>query len=200
MIRPTSPTSHRFHGKALMLILVVSLSLLAACGSNAGSTATGGSSGSTQVSAVPAPTAGPLATAASLPITGATAGAGGDIKKIAVENGATLTFVVGGNPTEQQLYQDGVKRFKEQFPNVTVNLQVTPSSIDTLLQAGFSAGSAPDVFLLDPPGLGAFGPQGLLLPLDSAMAQAGVQPSDYVDSLINLFTIDSKTGSLPTSC
>src|SRR6266498_3989463 len=114
MIRPTSPTSHRFHGKALMLILVVSLSLLAACGSNAGSTATGGSSGSTQVSAVPAPTAGPLATAALLQITGATAGAGGDIKKIAVENGATLTFV-GGNPTEQQLYQDGVKRFKEQF-------------------------------------------------------------------------------------
>jgi ABC-type glycerol-3-phosphate transport system substrate-binding protein len=194
MIKLTSPTSHRFHGKALMLILVVSLSLLAACGSSAGSTATGGSN---QVTPGTAPTAGPLATAASLQITGATAGAGGDIKKIAVENSATLTFVVGGNPTEQQLYQDGVNRFKQQFPNVTVNLQVTPSSIDTLLQAGFSAGSAPDVFLLDPPGLGAFGPQGLLLPLDSAIAQAGLQRSDYVDSLINLFTINGKTLGIP---
>jgi multiple sugar transport system substrate-binding protein len=180
-----------------MLILVVSLSLLAACGSIAGSAQTGGSSGSTQVSAVPAPTAGPLATAASLQTTGATAGAGGDIKKITMEDGAKLTFLVVGNPTEQQLYQDGMNRFKELFPNVTVDLQVTPNSVDTLLQAGFSAGSAPDVFLLDPPGLGAFGPQGLLLPLDSAMAQAGVQRSDYVDSLINLFTIDGKTLGIP---
>ncbi len=49
MIRLTSPTSHRFHGKGLMLILVVSLSLLATCDSNAGSAQSGGSSGSTQV-------------------------------------------------------------------------------------------------------------------------------------------------------
>ena len=43
MIRLTSPTSHRFHGKGLMLILVVSLSLLATCDSNAGSAQSGGS-------------------------------------------------------------------------------------------------------------------------------------------------------------
>jgi hypothetical protein len=90
MIRLTAATSHRFYDKALMLILVVSLSLLAACGSNAGSPQTGGSS-SNQVSAGTAPTARPLATATSLQITGAPAVAPGDVKKSAVEDGAKLS-------------------------------------------------------------------------------------------------------------
>lgn len=129
--------------------------------------------------------------------TGATAGASGDITKIAVEDGAEITIVVNGNPTEQKLYQDGVARFQKLMPNVKVNVQVNNDQYETNMKAAFSAGTAPDVLLLPPQLLGAFGPEGLLLPLDEAMAEAGVQKSDCVDSLINLFTDNNETLGVP---
>jgi multiple sugar transport system substrate-binding protein len=128
---------------------------------------------------------------------GATAGASGDVTKIAVEEGAQLRIVVNGNPTEQQIYLDGVDRFRELFPNIDVQVDVNNDQYETNMQAAFAAGTAPDVLLLPPQLLGRFGPEGLLLPLDDAMQQAGVQKSDYVDALINLFTLDNQTLGVP---
>lgn len=129
--------------------------------------------------------------------TGATAGASGDITKLAVEDGAAIRIVVNGNPTEQQIYLDGVKRFNTLFPNVKVTVDVNNDQYETNMKAAFAAGTAPDVLLLPPQLLGAFAPEGLLLPIDDAIAKAGVQKTDYLDALINLFTIDGKTYGIP---
>lgn len=199
-------------------LMLVALLLLAACG-GAGTTqpttAPGESSLPATVVPVPAtaaeaaPTApaataaeaatnGPAGTAATSEMnTGATAGAAGDVTKIAVEDGAAIRIVVNGNTTEQQLYQDGVARFKQIFPNVNVTVDVNNDNYETNMKAQFSANTAPDVLLLPPQLLGAFGPQGLLLPLDDAMNTAGVAPSDYVDSPMQLFQIDGKTYGIP---
>ena len=128
---------------------------------------------------------------------GATAGASGDVTKIKVEDGANIRIVVNGNPTEQQIYLDGVDRFRKLFPNVTVKVDVNNDQYETNLKAAFAAGTAQDVLLLPPQLLGAFGPEGLLLPMDDAMATAGVKKSDFVDALINLFTLDGKTYGIP---
>jgi multiple sugar transport system substrate-binding protein len=128
---------------------------------------------------------------------GATAGASGDVTKLQVEDGATLTFSVSGNATEQKLYQEGVQRFNQVFPNVKVTVQPVPSDYDTTIKAGFSGGTAPDVFLLDGELMGAFGPNNLLLPLDEDMSTAGVQASDYYDPLIKLYQLDGKTYGIP---
>lgn len=186
----------RKHIGAYVLVLALLVPLLAACGTGgtgaAPTTPAGGSTATAPTSAAPTATTGGGSGAGA-----GTAGASGDISKIPVENGATLTIVVNGNPTEQQIYQDGVARFRKLFPNVNVTVDVNTQDFETKMKAAFSAGSGPDVLLLPPQLLGAFGPEGLLLPLDSAMAQAGVQRSDYVDALIDLFTIEGKTYGLP---
>src|SRR5439155_26100379 len=118
---------------------------------------------------------------------GATAGASGDVTKIKVEDGATLRFAVAGNATEQKLYQDGVARFNQVFPNVKVTLEPIPSGYDTAIKAGFSGGTVQDVFLLDGELMAALGPANQLLALDDAMTSAGVNASDYYDPLIQLY-------------
>jgi multiple sugar transport system substrate-binding protein len=146
-----------------------------------------------------AATAMPAATAATSGMAGegATAGASGDLTKIQVEDGATLRIIVNGNPTEQKLYQDGVARFNQVFPNVKVTVDVNNDSYETNMKAQMAAGTAPDVFLLPPQLMGAFAPEGLLLPLDDAMSQAGVQAGDYVESIFKLFQQDGKQYGIP---
>ncbi len=114
-----------------------------------------------------------------------------------MEDGATISVVVNGNPTEQGLYQEGIDRFKALFPNVTVNVQVNNDNYETNMKAAFAAGTAPDVFLLPPQLMGAFGPEGLLLLMDEALTAAGASPADYQDTLIQIFQQDGKTYGLP---
>ncbi|GAB4195398.1 MAG: ABC transporter substrate-binding protein [Roseiflexaceae bacterium] len=176
---------------ALILMLALVLPVLAACGGgNTGSPATAvPGSGTGGATAVPGGGTGGNAPGS--------AGASGDVTRIQVEEGADIRIVVNGNPTEQQLYQDGVKRFNEVFPNVKVTVEVNTQDYETKMKAAFAAGTGPDVLLLPPQLLGAFGPEGLLLPLDEAMVEAGAQKTDYVDSLISLFTIENQTLGLP---
>jgi multiple sugar transport system substrate-binding protein len=127
----------------------------------------------------------------------ATAGASGDVTKITVEDGATLRFAVAGNATEQKLYQEGVARFNQVFPNVKVTLEPIPDQYDTAIKAGFSGGTVQDVFLLDGELMGALAPAGQLLALDDAMTAAGVQASDYYETLTALYQQDGKTYGIP---
>jgi multiple sugar transport system substrate-binding protein len=128
---------------------------------------------------------------------GATAGASGDATKLKVEDGATLRFAVAGNPTEQQLYQDGVNRFNKVFPNVKVTLEPIPSDYNTAIKAGVSGGTVQDVFILNGELMGALGPSNQLLALDDAMNTAGVKASDYYESLMKLYQQDGKTYGIP---
>jgi multiple sugar transport system substrate-binding protein len=126
-----------------------------------------------------------------------TAGAKGDVTKLSVEDGASLRVAVSGNATEQRLYQEGIDRFKAIFPNVNVTMEPIPDQYETALKAGFSAGTAQDVFVLNGELMGAFAPNNLLLPLDDAMATAGVNPDDYYESLLTLYQHEGKTYGLP---
>jgi multiple sugar transport system substrate-binding protein len=195
---------------ALVLLLALLVPLLAACGSGGGGGGTAATSAPAGAVATTAP-AGEMATAApaggaatAAPATGggeamggATAGASGDVTKIQVEDGATLRFAVAGNATEQKLYQEGVARFNQAFPNVKVTLEPIPDQYDTAIKAGFSGGTVQDVFLLDGELMGALAPNSLLLPLDDAMSSAGVQAADYYDALMTLYQLDGKTYGIP---
>lgn len=130
------------------------------------------------------------------PVAGATAGASGDVTKIAVEDGAVVRFGAAGNPTEQKLYQEGAERFSALFPGVKVTFEPI-QDYQTSMKAAMAGETAPDVFLLDGELMGQFAPEGLLLPLDEAMQTAGVQASDYYDALIQLYQLDGKTFGIP---
>jgi multiple sugar transport system substrate-binding protein len=160
-----------------ILSLALAVPIIAACGQPAGST--GG--------ATSAPAAG---------TTAAPAAASTCYKGLPVEPGATLKFQAAGNPTEQQIYIDGAKRFEAACPGVKITFEPL-NDYQTQIKAAFSANTAPDVFLLDGELMGAFAPNNLLLPLDSAMAAAGVKPDDYVKSTFELYQQGGKTYGLP---
>ncbi|MBX0327362.1 extracellular solute-binding protein, partial [Oscillochloris sp. ZM17-4] len=160
------------------LIAGLMAALIAACG---------------QAPAQTSPTAAPAAMADTA---APAAPASGDCMGIAVEPGATLRFQAAGNPTEQQLYIDGAKRFEEACPGVKLTFEPL-NDYQTQMKAAFSAGTAPDVFLLDGELMGAFAPNGLLLPLDAAMAAAGVKADDYFGPTLTLYQQDGKTYGLP---
>lgn len=114
-----------------------------------------------------------------------------------VEANATITFSGWGDETEQKVYRDSIDRFKQVCPGVTVNYNPIPTDFQTKLKAQMAGGTAPDVFYVDFQLMGAFASTGQLLPLDSYMASAGVKSSDFIPSLLSIFTLDGKTYGLP---
>jgi multiple sugar transport system substrate-binding protein len=65
------------------------------------------------------------------------------------------------------------------------------------MKAAMAGGAAPDVFYVDSDLMTAFGRTGQLLPLDEYMAQAGVEGSDYVEALLDMFSYEGTTYGLP---
>lgn len=177
------------HPIVILMVLALLIPVLAACGQATQTSAPEGA-------ATTAPASGDSA-AGTIPAGVATAGATGDVTQIQVEEGATLRFVAPANATEQQLYIDGVARFEEIFPGVNVEFAPINDQYLTTMIAEFTAGTAADVLLVDGEIMGNIGTNGLLLPLDSYMQEAGVQASDYVEPLIQLYQQDGETYALP---
>ena len=180
---------------ALTLSLALLVPLLAACG--AGSTQTT----STTAPVADATAAAPAADATTAPAADAAtaapvAGGAGACYGMEVEPNAVLRFQAAGNPSEQQLYIDGAARFQEACPGVTLTFEPL-ADYQTQMKSAFAAGTAPDVFLLDGELMGAFAPNGLLLPLDETMAAKGVTAADYFDPTIALYQQDGVTFGLP---
>ena len=116
---------------------------------------------------------------------------------IAVEDGASIVFSGWGDETEQKVYRDSIARFNVVYPNVKVDFQPIPADFQTKMKASMAGGNAADVFYVDDQLMTAFGPTGQLLPLDDYMQQAGVNRSDFISSLLAIFTLDGKTYALP---
>ncbi len=171
----------KIKGFTLISLLVAVILLITACGG-----------------ATPAPTTAPPAKApppTSAPAVEQPVAAGKC--PIAVEDGATITFSGWGDETEQQIYRDSIDRFKKICPGVTVNYEPIPADFQTKLKAQMAGGTAPDVFYVDDQLMTAFAASGQLLALDDFMAEAGVSRSDFIPSLLTIFTLDGKTYGLP---
>jgi len=148
---------------------------------------------------------GPAGTPTATQVPQPTAGQGTEVPQgtalpagvIPVEDGATIVFSGWGDETEQQVYRDSIDRFKEVYPNVTVDYQPIPTDFQTKLKAAMAGGTAPDVFYVDDQLMTAFGATGQLLPLDDYMQQAGVSRDDFLPKLLSIFTLDGKTYALP---
>ncbi|PZS01022.1 MAG: hypothetical protein DLM69_05570, partial [Candidatus Chloroheliales bacterium] len=114
------------------------------------------------------------------------------VKKIPVEDGATLRVSGWGNPSEQKVTRDMLCRFALAYTNVKVTYEPLPDDYDTKIKTQISAGSEPDVFYVDPPLVDLTVDANKLLELTSYMSQAGVNKSDYFPALINIFSRGDK--------
>jgi multiple sugar transport system substrate-binding protein len=194
--------------KRIVVLLALSLlvPLLAACGGGATQTSPTAAPAGAEPTAAPAAeaTMAPAAEATMEPTAGAEAttapaaggAAEGSCYGMEVEEGATLRFGAAGNPSEQQLYTEGAQRFMEACPGVTLTFEPF-NDYQTQMKAAFAAGTAPDVFLLDGELMGAFAPNGLLLPLDDAMSAKGVTADSYFGPTLELYQQDGATYGLP---
>ncbi|GIV96771.1 MAG: ABC transporter substrate-binding protein [Herpetosiphonaceae bacterium] len=194
---------------ALILLLVLLIPILAACGQTdqpggTGAEATQPAGAETPAAAAATPTA--LSEQGETPPPGggaspfgdlATAGSTGDVTKIQVEDGAELRVATWGDPSEQEVNQAAFDRFKQLFPNVNIVYQPVPTEFQTTMKADMAGNTEPDVFYLDTSLMNAFAPNGLLLQLDDYMQQAGVSVDGYIGELAQIFQLDGKTYGLP---
>ncbi len=91
-----------------------------------------------------------------------------------------------------------VAAFEEENPNIHVTLQVIPW-VDywNTLQTIASGGTGPDVAWMLGARLGPYVEGGVLLPLDDAIAEAGIDLSGYPEPLVELYQRDGATYALP---
>ncbi len=119
------------------------------------------------------------------------------VKKITVEDGATLRVSGWGNPSEQQITKDELCRFAVVYPNIKVTYEPSPDAYDTKIKTQLSAGTQPDVFYVDPPLADIAINANKLLELSPYMSQAGVSKTDYFPALINIFSRTDKIYGIP---
>lgn len=169
---------------ALALLLALIIPILAACGGQQAA----------QPTTVPAAATSAPGAATAVPASGQEmAGA----PKIQVEDGAELRVSGWGDESEQKINQDAFARFNQVYPNVKIKYEPQPQDYQTKMKADVAGNTEPDVFYLDSSLMIAFAPNGLLLPLDDAMAEAGVKGSDYLGELTQLYQYENKTYGLP---
>ena len=186
---------------SLTLIILVAL-VLSACGGGATQTQTAPKATEAPKAAQPAPaqaTQAP-AQATSAPAQGqqpAAASGPGYFKKFDVEPNAQITFSGWGDEAEQKVWRDAIARFNKVYPDVKVTYQPVPADFQTKLKAQMAANQAPDTFYVDGELMTAFGATGKLLALDDYLSQAGLQKSDWLESLLPVFTNQGKLYAIP---
>lgn len=95
-----------------------------------------------------------------------------------LRRGATIAWAVDDGPTRTPLRQDQVRLFKEVFPDINVEL-ISGATGAEKLQALFAAGTPPDLFRQETPGMAFFASRGQLTALDPYMKRDKYDLSDF---------------------
>lgn len=131
---------------------------------------------------------------------GGSPGAGGEGREID-EDAITGTVRFSGfrsSDAEEELLQQVLDAFAEQYPNITVNYEPIPEGYVEQMTAQFSAGEPPDLFYVQAEFANAWIEDGLLEPLDPYFAgnpEFDVEP--FFDPLLAAFQFDGQTYGLP---
>jgi len=113
---------------------------------------------------------------------------------------AAVTFMVFGDPAELAAYQTLVDAFEVEHQEIDIDLQHVPSQGEyrQRLAAGFSAGSPPDVMLINYRRMGTFADQGGLEPLTDYFAGSDAfTEADFYPAAIDSFRWDSELWCVP---
>lgn len=87
-----------------------------------------------------------------------------------IDNGdgeVTLTYYVWGNNNEVKAIQQIIDDFEKVNPDISIKVERAGDNYFGDLQLKFAAGSAPDIFLMDPGEIRPFLEEGLIEPLDT---------------------------------
>ncbi|WP_295781095.1 sugar ABC transporter substrate-binding protein [uncultured Microbacterium sp.] len=110
---------------------------------------------------------------------------------------ATITYGLW-DQTQVDAIQDSLAGFKKEYPNITVNLSVTPfSEYWTKLQTQASSKTLPDVFWMNGPNIQLYAKNGQLEPITGAIQAGDIDPANYPRALTDLYTVDGVSYGVP---
>jgi multiple sugar transport system substrate-binding protein len=133
-----------------------------------------------------------------IPLAAAAFGAPGLLRRHALAQGAEVRLTGWtSSDQEQTLFEQILEEFRAANPDITLNYEPVPAEYPTKLQTDVAAGTVADVFYLDSMPAPDFMVNGVLLELDSYMADAGVSADDFYPGLISAFQMNGKTYGLP---
>ena len=109
----------------------------------------------------------------------------------------TLTYATWSEDQKPAMQQIA-DAFHEQHPNITIEVQALPwPEFWTKLQVGMEGGTAPDSFWMLADRYQPYADAGMLLEMDDAIKQAGVDVSKYPQAIVDMYTRDGKLWGLP---
>lgn len=139
-----------------------------------------------------------LASAATV---GAAAGCAGMGGSTSVKSGSGPIAFWSNHPGESTAVENElISRFEKQFPGLSVELIDAGEDYDDVAEkfnASLTGTDVPDVVVLSDVWWFHFALTGAIVPLDDLFSQVGVDPSDYVDTLLADYEFDGQHYALP---
>jgi multiple sugar transport system substrate-binding protein len=182
-----------------LCLLVIFTLLVAGCDN--------GSTPSSNPTAIQPAATSPASSAATSTGTGAStpvASTPGETATVAAPTSAALSgeisFLVFGEPAEAKAFVDVAKGFQEANPGVKVNTEAVPSQPNHLLKLAteFSAGSPPDVWVIDYRRFGLLQNAGVVEPAQPYLDKSSIiKATDFYTKPLEPFTINGQLQCVP---
>ena len=119
--------------------------------------------------------------------------------RAAQDAGPTGTITYGMWDSSQQTAAEAqIAAFNKQFPDIKVELQITPwEDYWTKLQTSVAGGEAFDVFWVNSASLPVYASKGALLPIDAIVGAGGIDPSVFPAQLVEMYAYQGVQYGLP---
>lgn len=129
--------------------------------------------------------------------TGSASGSDAGYEPPASDLTAELTYAFW-DATQQPAIEANLEAFAEQYPNITVNLDVTPwGDYWTKLQTQASSDTLPDLFWLNGPNIQLYAGADKVAPITPLVDGGHVDLADYPSSLVDLYDFDGTQYGVP---
>ena len=110
---------------------------------------------------------------------------------------ASITYGVW-DQNQVPAIEENIAAFNEIYPDIDVTVNVTPfAEYWTKLQTQASSDTLPDLFWMNGPNIGLYASNGMLEPITGAIDAGDVDPANYPEALVDLYTIDDVTYGVP---
>lgn len=99
---------------------------------------------------------------------------------------------------QQTMLEDIIKEFNARYPNIEVQLQLTPwADYWTKLRTQVSSASLPDVFWMNGPNFLAYARTGQLESLKGLQESGNFDPGNYPEALMEMYSVDGEPFAAP---
>jgi len=100
--------------------------------------------------------------------------------------------------TQQEAIEANIEGFNEEYPNISVNLDVTPwEGYWTKVQTQATSDTLPDLFWLNGPNFQLYASNGKVEPITSVVDGGYIDPANYPESLVDLYNLDGTQYGVP---